>query len=901
MKHILLTSFLSFFILFAFGQNKFLGEKPKNIQKQDLNIELQSIRGVSPSTAFLILDLNRADSIKLTEEQLIEKYALIIKDNIIYANSFITIDQNSNIEALNKYGILINSKNKNTFTGLIPINILETLTNSSEIIYIQIGEKAEPLMNAARTRTNVNQVHLGTSLTQPYFGEGVVVGIIDGGFDYTHPNFYNSTGSNGYRVKKVWEQNATSGVPPVGYTYGRELTTQSAILTAQRDMQNFSHGTHVAGIAAGAGGGASTTYTGVAPKADLVFVSTTLTDPGILDGIQYIQDYAISVGKPSVINISLGNHIGPHDGTSLFDQMTENLVGNGKIIVGSAGNAGGLNLHLEKSYSITDTSLFTFIEFTNSTLGTNGSTYLDIWGEVGKNFHVGVHIYNTNTNTFEDWTPYLYSAAHTNSYSHTLYDDDTWFPDPCYVQISTGIDPNNNKPRATIYLDHTEQDDNYRFVMIEIIAKSTKTKMWANNAVFTHNFYNPPVLAGNSNYSVGEIGGTGKGMISVGAYTSKNSWTSFYSSTEYAPFYSAIGAIAEFSSKGPTADLRTKPDITAPGNILASSLSRFDASYPPSSSRVVSSITNSINDWTFGMMEGTSMAAPMVTGIIALWLEMYPDLNPTQVKNIFKSTSITDNHTGSIPYAGSNIWGWGKINAWIELPIPPQPNISPINSSICSGSTVTLTAPSGYSAYQWNTGATTQSISVNTSGTYKVKVENSSGFKSSWSNNALVTINPNPPTPTITQKGDTLISSSSTGNQWYKNNAIINGATGQKHIVTSSGSYKVKVTNTHGCSKESLEVNTFPISISDLQKHSGLSLFPNPTNRYLNLKFEEDHKYLSYTIYNILGKPVISKQLNNVKANEPIIIDLSTLINGVYNFKLFNNNMNLNIQITKIH
>ena len=903
MKHFLLSSFFALTLYSAVGQDKKLAINPYQTQKLEIINESESIRGISPTTAFLILDLKKTNLSKLSEEQLIEKYALIKKEDRLYANSYITIIGNYDANQLSKYGVLINMIKGNIVTALIPISMIELLSADRNINYIQIGEKVKPTMDNARVATNVNQVHAGTSLPQSYFGEGVVVGIIDGGFDYTHPNFYNSTGTSGYRIKRVWEQKATNGTPPSGYTYGRELKTQSTILAAQRDAINQSHGTHVAGIAAGAGGGASTTYTGVASKADLVFVSTNMTDVGVLEGIEYIQNYATSVGKPCVINMSLGKHIGPHDGTSMFDKICDSFfVGEGKILVGSAGNEGDKNLYLGKSFIGIDTSLFSFVAFPSSTLGTNGETNIDIWGKVGDGFYVGVYIYNINSDFFEDATPYLYNGAYTGTYSHTLYDNDFWSPDACYVNISTGVDPNNNKPRATISIDHTAQDDSYRFVLIEIRATSTQTKMWANSAIFTNNFYPAPVLSGNSNSTVGELGGTGKSMISVGAYTSKNSWTSFSSGTQTAPSYSAIGAIAPFSSKGPTADGRVKPDITAPGNILASSVSKFDQNFSSSNPKTVSGVSNGTNTWLFGMMQGTSMSAPMTTGIIALWLEMYPDLTPAQLKTILKNSAIIDNYTGTIPTIGSNTWGRGKINAWVDIPasVPPKPTISPSVASICAGSSITLTAPSGYSAYKWSNGATTPTISVSIAGNYKVRVKNSAGFNSPWSEGKVVTVNSNPPIPTISKNIDTLISSSTINNQWYKNGSVINGATEQKYTLTSSGNYKVVISNAKGCKSESTVLNTSPTSISDIESQLGILIYPNPARQELNIKFDNNFKDLSFALYDNSGKVVLSDKLDHILKGDKKTINIKSLSSGIYHVKLFNNEINYNVKITVV-
>jgi len=237
-----------------------------------------SAKGISPFTAFLIMDLKMQESVSnnrnTNDSLLIQKYGLMSINNTLYANAFLLISDNHEPSELEKYGFLSGSQSGQIITGLIPIDSIIEISKSDLIKYIQIGEPAKPLMDAARAATWVDEVHSGTGLPQSYFGNGVVVGIIDIGFDYTHPNFYDGTGSNNYRIKRVWEQNATIGTPPNGYSYGRELSTQTNILNAQADTTVDSHGTHVTGIAAGAGGGVGNTYSGVATQSDIVLVSS---------------------------------------------------------------------------------------------------------------------------------------------------------------------------------------------------------------------------------------------------------------------------------------------------------------------------------------------------------------------------------------------------------------------------------------------------------------------------------------------------------------------------------------------------------------------------------------------------------------------------------------------------
>ncbi|MEI6852788.1 MAG: S8 family peptidase, partial [Bacteroidota bacterium] len=121
------------------------------------------------------------------------------------------------------------------------------------------------------------------------------------------------------------------------------------------------------------------------------------------------------------------------------------------------------------------------------------------------------------------------------------------------------------------------------------------------------------------------------------------------------------GGIAYFSSYGPTYDGRLKPDISAPGVNVCSSVSSFTNQ---SLSGMVTSIDFNGRNYKFYRFSGTSMSSPMVTGIVALMLEANPSLTPAQIKDIIKITAREDLKTGDIPDTGSYRWGWGKINAW---------------------------------------------------------------------------------------------------------------------------------------------------------------------------------------------------------------------------------------------
>ena len=135
------------------------------------------------------------------------------------------------------------------------------------------------------------------------------------------------------------------GIPGVGVTMANQIAracrnrwqtiqalTEEELLDAacSFDSDVNTHGTHVAGIAAG--GGFDTPYQGVANESDMILVATTMQNSDIVDGVDYIFKESERLGRPCVVNLSLGDGIGGHDGTNFMDIMLDRMVGPGKII-----------------------------------------------------------------------------------------------------------------------------------------------------------------------------------------------------------------------------------------------------------------------------------------------------------------------------------------------------------------------------------------------------------------------------------------------------------------------------------------------------------------------------------------------------------------------------------------
>lgn len=583
------------------------------------------------------IDANKAAKSTEQRADLRKNFAVKTTDDAQeYISAYVHFyDADADKEAiLEAYGATLNNDFGDFVTSNIPVDAVESLSQDEQVKLVEMGTPVRRRLNKARPAANVDKVQAGTDLSQPFLGTGVVVGVVDGGFQYNHITFYDANNSSELRVKRVWNQSAN-----------KKYTTQSAIESAQYDdnQDDTGHATHVTGIAAGSYAGNS--YYGVASDADIVMVSYGSSNTAITDGIDYIFDYAKSVGKPAVINLSLGQHVGPHDGTSTFDKALDATVGAGRIVCGAAGNEGEYPLYSEATLAAGESHTF-ILDPSDKYYSGNGS-FADFWGDEGQQYTMKIVYLDANGNELASGTSTEVATAtsKTTSWSNTTYASGNI---TAYTQMST--DATNN--RGNVYLafkKNFKPKSNYK-VGFKVTAKTAGTiRVWGDdyNSIYWED--------GQTTHTVGEIGGTANGIISVGAFVTNR--RSGYGLT-------AAGTIAKFSSKGPTSDGRMKPEIAAPGACIASAV--------PNTSAITSSdyfdeaASANVNGTTYywGYMNGTSMATPFVTGVVATWLQANPNLTPDQIKEIMAQTAQTDSYTSTCP---NNTWGYGKIDAHAGL------------------------------------------------------------------------------------------------------------------------------------------------------------------------------------------------------------------------------------------
>ena len=570
-------------------------------------------------------------------------------------SAFISVDDSKVVDELRKHGVTVRSVLGDVITASLPISSINKIAAIDGVTNIQAGTEARLLMDNARADANVDACHTATESLGDYTGKGVVVGIVDNGFEYAHADFLKNDYTE-TRVARVWDQSATSGTAPEKYGYGAEYTTLKEMKLQRCDMSETFHGTHVAGIAAGSD--QSSKYYGVAPDADIVLVSFSSQNTSVIDGIKYVFDYAESVGKPCVVNISLGTHLGPHDGTSASDQAFAAMAGPGRIIVGAAGNEGSTALHVGKDLEEGDTSLKTMIGFSENSA--SKQAYVDIWGSKGAPLKVKAVV----VDALKGKVMYESPAVETDGETDVKYT----FPDGSgvvsTVQMALQKNPTNERTEVMLMCRATSIAENRKIGIVATSDAGTSIHMW-NNATEGY-FLNGGKRGwtdGDTDYTVGELGGVSDNVISVGSYNTKMEYTTLGGDV-YGINTALVGnkgGLSLFSSHGPTLDGRTKPDVTAPGCLLISATSKYYAGFSSSNCAVKS------GDDYYDANMGTSMASPVVTGTVALWLQANPNLSPADVRAILNKTARHDNYTGTAEKSDRNSWGAGKIDAFAGL------------------------------------------------------------------------------------------------------------------------------------------------------------------------------------------------------------------------------------------
>lgn len=460
-------------------------------------------------------------------------------------------------------------------------------------------------------------------------GQGVLIGMVDTGIDYTNPIFLREDGTS--RIVSIWDQtiNSETGFPE-GFNYGteynREQINQALASESPFDVvpsrDELGHGTSLAGIAAGNEVPGSN-FSGVATESELVVVKlkqakTTLRDffaipldvpcyqeNDIMWGVQYLIRVARLLRRPMAICIGLGTSQTSHDGRAFLSSFLS--VGGdfpGITITVAAGNEGNMRRHY---YSAIDPAIgYNMVELN---VGENETAFsMELWGAAPSTYSIDI------TSPTGEYIPRITESLQVNREVSFIFETTVISVDYFMVESSAGdqlilMRFRNPTPGVWTFQVYARGD----------LPGSFHIWLPMDDFITDGTFFVQP-----NPYTTVTSPGNALVPITVTAYNPENN------------------VLYLNASKGYTRTNEIKPELAAPGvNILSPTL-----------------------DQGFQTITGTSAAAAHTTGITAMMLEWgivrgnYPGIDAVEVKEFLIRGA---RRSARIQYPNRD-WGYGSID-----------------------------------------------------------------------------------------------------------------------------------------------------------------------------------------------------------------------------------------------
>jgi hypothetical protein len=564
-------------------------------------------------------------------------------------------------EALRSRGCIVGSRVDSIFSLWCPLDSLPSLFRAPGLSRITASGVCRPTLDS--TLISIHADGIRSAYPPPYAGhqgESVLIGIVDSGIDAAKEDFWSQVGvSTSSRIYRMWDQIIGpyfEHPSPAPWNYGSEYTTQQINSVGGATVQKDStgHGTMVAGIAAGNGRGGTTcrdegTFIGVAPESKLCIVKRAASEISVLDAIDYVFSKADSLDCPAVVNLSLTSHVGGHDGDSYFDQFVSEKAGPGRIIVAAAGNDGrdynGIHASVSPhTVNATQTMAFDVIPYTPA-----APSFLQISGWM-KRLPDGLPVdsvaisVTTPRGTLVGPFPMYESGGGATEDGHV------------YICIGgacteTGSTSSHQFQIELSELPGTPPREGRWEVHVRTLRSGSGNPI---DFYIVQGSFSAGWIQGESGVRVVGSPATADSVIAVGAYTSKDCWKTSPTTICCESYALTLGQIADFSSRGPRRDDAVKPDLCAPGAMIASVRSAH---------RVFTKPERIVYGANYVVDAGTSLASPVVAGAAALLLgrpdSSWATAGPTRVRQRLVASAQADQFTGSIPNAA---FGHGKLD-----------------------------------------------------------------------------------------------------------------------------------------------------------------------------------------------------------------------------------------------
>ena len=461
----------------------------------------------------------------------------------------------------------------------LPLESLEEYARRPEIEFMELPKRLYFQTDQGSEASCIRTVQRGSGEEPGLTGKGVLVGIVDSGVDYRHPDFRKEDG--GSRILKLWDQSAPAGTgtPPEGYLMGVEYEQEEIdralalpepegrALVPQQDLSG--HGTAVLGIAAGNGRASGGVYRGAAYESDIIAVklgppreNSFPRTAELMQGVDYLIRQALRLGRPMAVNLSFGNNYGSHRGDSLLETYLSNAANVGRtVICVGTGNNGSDNLHASGRLGQGETKE---IEFSVGVY--EAVMNIQLW----KSYVDEMEIY-IEAPSGERIGP-LSEKAGAQRYSPGRTELLVYYGKPGPFQVT-----------QEIYFDFLPRDTYIESGIWKIELRGRRVRegdffLWMPGGQVLNQgtgFY-----SSNAEETL-TIPSTAAKVITVGAYDSR------------------LNAFADFSGRGGRRLSYPKPDLAAPGV----------------------DITAPVPGGGYGSFTGTSFAVPFVTGSAALLME----------------------------------------------------------------------------------------------------------------------------------------------------------------------------------------------------------------------------------------------------------------------------------------
>jgi subtilisin family serine protease len=606
-------------------------------------------------------------------------------------------------------GVVLQDFGHDICAAFLPVDQLGEFDRNPHILQMEASAPSRLLNDTSAVILGTDKVWNGqgpasysqptSSFSQAFTGKGVFAGVMDAGFDFTHPAFRNADGTS--RIKWFWDPMAPDANNNlVGMIY----SSPAEVLAAQHSCDAFfeNHGTHVMGSMAGAG--LNGRYVGMAPEADIIGIHMPIggeqdvpedywdrltgyltahlsnysdlgdavikIDPtSVMDivGLYEIFKVADAAGQPCVVNWSFGDLPDFNSNKILYEEVFNSLVGPGHIVVAAAGNEGYIMTYLAKAAGEPLDHEFY--------LGTVvGYGCMSMRTEADEPNFALKFAFDDRTDTLVFYTDDIKAACQQTD-SFKISDEDLFikfeveeaFDGRLIYRITLG------DPKAT---PDEIVEDAFKKSGKLICDAAPQIEMLSVCGNYNQIHFSLDDFTDSRGCNPGTIGAPGdmNRIISVGAMHHRSSFSNIlgenYTDLQMG---SEEGHLTTFSSCGPTMQGRIKPDVVAPGFNIISCHNSFYQKADVSEALIEEILPKvAYADREFGrvyamtVMSGTSMATPITAGIIALWLQAKPDLTPEDIMGVIERTS----HQPEPEFSGEDkniYYGWGEIDAYAGL------------------------------------------------------------------------------------------------------------------------------------------------------------------------------------------------------------------------------------------